>query len=370
MDEAGYDEAGNELSSQEIAELRRDGHAPVSNAPEVRDPVLTRSRARAALVALALTGGDTVERVWGQCVSVTPPSISREVFLSYCYVVKRSARRGMREVSAERAASLDFQLAKQKELASWDACGVYDLVPDEEQKYSSCPWVLVNKVLDDGSIKPKARLVVRRFQDRDVQDVDTFSPTCSKSSWRAVLVVAAYRGWAPVAIDISTAFLQGGALEREVYVGPPAELHAPGKLLRLRKAVYGLVVAPLHWYQVLHAAMLQIGAREIPLDPAIYLFFYDARICSWAAVHVDDIPVAGTRTCLDTVLGALYRTFPVGAEKGGEYVYCAVHLRTVHGPDGELPEITLDQEKWKFNWRKLLIVHENSMKRKRRCTED
>ena len=51
VDEARYDEADNELSSQEIAELRRDRHARVSNAPEVRDPVLTRSRARAELVA-------------------------------------------------------------------------------------------------------------------------------------------------------------------------------------------------------------------------------------------------------------------------------------------------------------------------------
>ena len=124
VDEAGYNEAGNELISQEIAELRRDGHARVLNAPEARDPVLTHSRARAALMALEQTGGDTVERVWGQYASVTPHSVSREVFRSYCYVVKRPARRGMREVSVQRAASLDFQLAKQKELASWDACGV------------------------------------------------------------------------------------------------------------------------------------------------------------------------------------------------------------------------------------------------------
>ena len=49
-------------------------------------------------------------------------------------------------------------------------------------------------------------------------------------------------------MDISTAFLQGGALQREVYVRPPQELHAPGQLLKLRKVVYGLVDAPLHWY--------------------------------------------------------------------------------------------------------------------------
>ena len=91
-------------------------------------------------------------------------------------------------------------------------------------------------------------------------------------------MVAAYRGWALVAIDISTAFLQGGALEREVYVRPPAELHT-GEAAMLAQGCVCLVDAPLHWYQALHAAMLQIGAREVPLDPAIYLFFDDARIC-------------------------------------------------------------------------------------------
>ena len=92
-----------------------------------------------------------------------PPAVSGEVFLSYCYVAHRSARRGMREVTPERAQSLDFVVAKQKELASWVACHVYDLVPDNGQKAISCRWVLVDKVQDDGSLKPKARLVVRGF---------------------------------------------------------------------------------------------------------------------------------------------------------------------------------------------------------------
>ena len=91
-----------------------------------------------------------------------PPAISGEVFLSYCLVAHRSAHRGMREVTPERAQSLDFVVAKQKELASWVACHVYDLVPDNGQQAILCRWVLVDKVQDDGSLKPKARLVVRR----------------------------------------------------------------------------------------------------------------------------------------------------------------------------------------------------------------
>ena len=110
--------------------------------------------------------------------------------------------------------------------------------------------------------------------------------------------------------------------------------------------MYGLVDAPLRWYQPLHTALLRIGAREVASDPAIYVFFDDRRICGWAAVHVDDISVASTLPCLDTALGTLYQTFPVGADKRGEYVYCCVHLRCVHGFHGELLEITLYQEKY------------------------
>ena len=123
-----------------------------------------------------------------------PPAVSGEVFLSFCYVAHRSARCCMREVKPKRAQSLEFVVAKQKELASWVACHVYDLVPDNGQKAISCWWVLVDKVQDDGSLKPKARSVVRGFQEAGLQDLDTFSPTCSKSSSRVLLTVASYRG--------------------------------------------------------------------------------------------------------------------------------------------------------------------------------
>ena len=221
LEELLVDEAGNQLSAEEVAELRR--------VRDDREPVVTRSRATATMSVLTRLGR-LRELVWQRYTSVIPPAISGEVFLSYCYVAHRSARCGMREVTTERAQSLDFVVAKQKELASWVACHVYDLVPDNGQKAISCRWVLVDKVQDDGSLKPKARLVVRGFQDAGLRDLDTFSSTCSKLSWRVLLTVSSYRGWAPIAVDISTAFLQGGALQREVYVRPPHELHAPGQL--------------------------------------------------------------------------------------------------------------------------------------------
>ena len=334
LEELLVDEAGKELSAEDVAELRR--------MRDDREPVVTRSRARAAMSVLTRLGPGLPELVWQRYTSVLPPSISGEVFLSYCYVAHCSARRGMTEVTPEKAQSLDFVMEKQKDLASWVACHVYDLVPDNGQKAILCQWVLVDKVQDDDSLKPKARLVVRGLQEAGPRDLDTFSPTCSKSSSRVLLTVASHRGWAPIAVDISTAFLQGGALQREVYVRPPQELHAPGQLLKLREAVYGLVDAPLHWYQALHKAMLSTGAIVVPFDLAIYVFRDNENLCGWAAAHVDDISIAGTDSLISSVLEALHGVFSVGSEKREEYVFCRVHLECKCDDDGNLIEITLD----------------------------
>ena len=195
------DEAGNELTEAEILALRDEdaGHAVEHSQ---RDPVMTRSRARADLALLSRLSTDGAHMGWRRYVSVADPQASRDLLLAHCYVARKSMRKGMREVDAQRANSPKFVMAKQKELASWDACKVYDIVDDHGQRAITCRWVLVDKLLDDGRTKPKARLVVRGFQETGVQDVDTFSPTCSKSSWRVLLTVAVYKGWAPVAIDI------------------------------------------------------------------------------------------------------------------------------------------------------------------------
>ena len=78
-----------------------------------------------------------------------------------------------------------------------------------------------------------------------------------------------------------------------------------GKLLKLRKAVYGLIDAPLQWYRALHEALLNMGARVVPFDPAIYLFGDTSDLIGWAAVHVDDISMAGYDSFLEDILKRL-----------------------------------------------------------------
>ena len=72
------------------------------------------------------------------------------VLFAFCLAnmaLKRRKSHG--EVSAARAAEPDFLEAKQRELASWDRCGVYELVADRGQPVVTTRWVDTEKILDD-----------------------------------------------------------------------------------------------------------------------------------------------------------------------------------------------------------------------------
>ena len=139
-----------------------------------------------------------------------------------------------------------FLAAKNAELAQWEKLKVYEVVPFTEQKLIDPRWVLTNNVvLGEKGLKAKARLCVKGFQDPDIDDTCTMSPTGGKLTWRLCISLCVQNNWAPNTIDVKTAFLQGKPLDREVFMRPPPERNiGANECLRLLKAVYGLVDAP------------------------------------------------------------------------------------------------------------------------------
>jgi hypothetical protein len=92
-------------------------------------------------------------------------------------------------------------------------------------------------------IKHKARLVACGFMQREGIDFDdTFAPVTRMESVRLLFALAAQEGWRVHHLDVKSAFLNGD-LKEEVYVHQPPGFTIPGKegkVLRLRKALYGL----------------------------------------------------------------------------------------------------------------------------------
>jgi hypothetical protein len=86
-----------------------------------------------------------------------------------------------------------------------------------------------------GIVKHKARLVAREFVHQEWIDFD-----------EVLLTLAAQEGWRVHHMDVKSAFLNGD-LKEEVYVRQPVGFviaGQEGKVLRLRKAMYGLRQAP------------------------------------------------------------------------------------------------------------------------------
>jgi hypothetical protein len=96
-------------------------------------------------------------------------------------------------------------------------------------------------------VKHKARLVARGFvQRKDIDFDDTFTPVARMESLRLLFALAAQEGWRVHHMDVKSAFLNGD-LKEEVYVHQPSGFTIPGKegkVLRLRKVLYGLRQAP------------------------------------------------------------------------------------------------------------------------------
>jgi hypothetical protein len=76
-----------------------------------------------------------------------------------------------------------------------------------------------------------------------------------------MLVLAALRDWHISELGVKTAFLYGD-LDEEPYMEQPEGFKFPGqqnKVMRLKKAIYGLNQATLTWWRALDKSMSSLG---------------------------------------------------------------------------------------------------------------
>jgi len=142
----------------------------------------------------------------------------------------------------------------------------------------SCKWVYRTKVEADGSIRHKARLVVRGFEQ--VEHGETFAPVARLTTVRMLLAVSALKNWQVHHMDVTTAFLNPSIGDETIYIRPPEgfewldpDSHSQGEsqVLRLRKALYGLKEAPRLWFRDINAYLHSIGFKSSMSDSNLYL---------------------------------------------------------------------------------------------------
>jgi hypothetical protein len=146
---------------------------------------------------------------------------------------------------AEAEQDAAWQAAMQAEIDSVKRNQTWELADlPQGHRAITLKWVYKLKRNEAGEIiKHKARLVARGFVQQEGIDFDeVFAPVARMESVRPLLVLAAQEGWQVHHMDVKSAFLNGD-LKEEVYVRQPAGFIVAGqegKVLRLRKALYGL----------------------------------------------------------------------------------------------------------------------------------
>lgn len=146
-------------------------------------------------------------------------------------------------------------------------------------------FVFTYKLDEDGFLaKFKARLVVRG----DLQPwtgEDTYASTLAARVFRFLMAITAYFGLETRQFDAVNAFLNA-KMRKPAWIRLPNGYNLPGKILLLLKALYGLRISPLLWYDHLHDLMKDLGLK--PIAECACLFANDKLIVFF---YVDDIVV-------------------------------------------------------------------------------
>ena len=272
-----------------------------------------------------------------------------------------AAKKQRAEVKEKQLSEADRQLflgAKRKEISSWLSTETVrkiarSQIPEEQILRSR--WVLTWKPIDDsgqesGSTqsKPKARLVILGFEDPHIETLSRDAPTMGKDSRMLVLQYAASARWSLRSFDIQTAFLRGSRQDGRVLgMEPPEEMRQqmelkPWECCELLKSAYGLVNAPLLWYEELKTSLLNLGFVVSPLDPCIFVLpnQKDNSIHGLVGIHVDDGIGAGD-AYFQQCIAKLEQKFPFGSKKEGCFMFTGIQI--TQRTDGS---IELDQKKY------------------------
>lgn len=150
-------------------------------------------------------------------------------------------------------------------------------------------WIFKRKETENEDTKYKARLVIQRYsQTKGVNYEETFA---KYSSIRYLFALVIQKGLNIMHLDVETEYLNGELME-DIYITPLEGLKinedCNNKVLKLKKAVYGLKQSGRTWNIKLDTTLKNLGLERLKLDPCVYIQNSQEKLLI-IAVYVDDI---------------------------------------------------------------------------------
>ena len=131
-------------------------------------------------------------------------------------------------------------------------------------------------------------------QTRGVDYEETFAPVAKMNTVRTLISCAANLGWNLFQMDVKNAFLHGD-LQEKIYMHiPPGfnTVQTEGKVLKLRRSLYGLKQSPRAWFGRFRKAMLKLGFSQSNADHTLFYKRCGGKL-TILIVYVDDIVITG-----------------------------------------------------------------------------
>uniref|UniRef100_A0A5S6Q9M3 Reverse transcriptase Ty1/copia-type domain-containing protein n=1 Tax=Trichuris muris TaxID=70415 RepID=A0A5S6Q9M3_TRIMR len=171
----------------------------------------------------------------------------------------------------------------------------------------SAKWVFkVKRDEQDNVYTYKARLVAHGFTQLQGRDYDeTFAPVVRYETVRAFFAVAAVKSMHVRHIDVKTAYLNGELNEELFMELPPGfkQHSTEGKVLPLRRSLYGLKQSARMWNQVASDALKKMGFRSNRADPWFFSRVEKEHGITYVLLYVDDLLVANASSDLTHHVG-------------------------------------------------------------------
>ena len=213
------------------------------------------------------------------------------------------------------------------------------------KKVVGCRWVYKLKRNADGTIERwKARLVAKGFsQVKGESFNEVYAPVAKFNTIKAMIGLATKHKLPIMQYDFETAYLNGD-IDAEVYMELPEGYgsRTGGKVVRLRKGLYGLKQAGKLWNDKLNGELLNLGYERAKSDSCVYHMRTEDGGFQALIVYVDDLLAFGTNSKLrDTLMRKLGKTFKM-KELGKINWFLGMNFRQ----SDDNSEVTIDQSQY------------------------
>jgi hypothetical protein len=191
-----------------------------------------------------------------------------------------------------------WRKAMMEEMDTIEENGTWSLIDlPPGRKLIGVKWMFKVKRDEHGVVsKHKACLVVKGYAQHHGIDYDeVFAPVARLDSVHLLIVLTTHERWEVHHMDIKSVFLNGD-LQEEVYVEQLTGFIIAGKehrVLKLKKALYGLHQAPRAWNVKLDGTLLSLGFQRTPLKHIIYVW-RNGNVQLVVGVYVDDLIITGS----------------------------------------------------------------------------